>query len=370
MKECDESTVPGVAVRRSQDLETDVAASVNNRSDSSTADVSAPANRLDHPTTYAAAPAPYPSDTAKADTSVVPDNPSMISNDRPESVEEDAREASQDASETIKYILVFGSTGAGKSTLINHIAGFDRPVSSDALGMTHSVEEGLVKHAGVKYCIIDTSGLNQDYRGLVPGETAETELKNLLRRTADHGLNLMIMVTRGRIAETLDNNYDLFVNTMTSNEVPLVIVQTHLDDEDDLSQWAVDNEKYFKDGGHNAKQIVGAAFPKFNPRRESNDSWSKKTVQESTDRVWKAIEEHSSPTPKIFCERGAIEKLLREIWKMFKRHVVKPVNKKIVSRVVEDNNNMDVANGTPSNRPRYAQLFGDFKTFWMSPGGI
>lgn len=86
--------------------------------------------------------------------------------------------------------------------------------------MGDSLKEVPAERNNVKYHIIDTPGLNKDNRGTATGEDAEKNLEKLLRRTADHGLNLMIMITRGRISETLDKNYDMFVNTMTSNKVP------------------------------------------------------------------------------------------------------------------------------------------------------
>lgn len=191
----------------------------------------------------------------------------------------------------------------------------------------------------VKYHIFDTAGLNEGESGTVPGHEAIKNLLTLLKET-EEGLNLLVMVTSGRITHTTTSNFNLFVKVITSSEVPVIIVQTHLDNEDDPKEWADENKYSFADQGMGAAEIVGTAFPRHNPKRDgrSPSIWVRNTNKESTDRVWRAIEVHASVTPANYFKAGGVLGAMRRTWNALARYLDKRlvwVNKAMVTAIEE-----------------------------------
>lgn len=224
----------------------------------------------------------------------------------------------------MKHVLVFGTTGTGKTTLIKHLVpGADLETSSSARGVTWRTEEVSTRHKGIEYRIIDTVGLDEASKGKIPADKALANLTKLLQKTKQ-GLNLIIMVTAKRILKTTTDNYKIFVKTVTLDKVPVIIVQTHLDDEEDPTVWAKENAHLFLDKGIDTTEIIGTAFPTYNPRRDDSRKWADRTCQESTDRVWAAIEYHASPTPVYYFVDGSFTDMLRKTWigimKLFSFH--------------------------------------------------
>lgn len=222
-----------------------------------------------------------------------------------------------------KHILIFGSTGTGKSTLVNHITGSNLTTSNRATGVTLSSTEESKRHNDVDYRIIDTAGLNEGINGTVKHIDALTNLVRLLNKT-EGGLNLMVMVTKGKIVQTTIENYRLFVEVMTSNKVPTIIVQTNLDDEVNPCDWVKKNWGAFKDQNLNALEVVGTAFPQHKPWHTHNGQWAGQTCQESTERVWTAIERCSSEAPiSYLADRAGLVVSLRKAWNVFARRLGK-----------------------------------------------
>lgn len=172
--------------------------------------------------------------------------------------------------------------------------------------------------------MIDTAGLNESDEGSIPAHEA---LKNLMKllKTTERGLNLIILVTSGRIVYTTVENFDLIVKTLTSRNVPMIIVQTHLEDEEDPSEWAKDSKHLSDNEGMKDTRIVGTAFPRYNPKRDPNRSWVDETSKESTDRVWRAIEEDAGATPENYIPHCSME-TLRKTWNF----VAKLLSKRMV----------------------------------------
>ncbi|KAF9442785.1 hypothetical protein P691DRAFT_764883 [Macrolepiota fuliginosa MF-IS2] len=145
-----------------------------------------------------------------------------------------------------RNIIVFGETGAGKSSLINMLAGDDVVVVSDAArGCTAESAPSPIIIDGTQYVLWDTSGLNEGERGTVPMGEALYSLRNLVRKLED-GINLLVYVVRaGRYRNIIKNNYDIFTQIICEGKVPVVIVLTGLENERHMEDWWDANERMF-----------------------------------------------------------------------------------------------------------------------------
>ncbi|KAF8843072.1 hypothetical protein BDN67DRAFT_964976 [Paxillus ammoniavirescens] len=148
-----------------------------------------------------------------------------------------------------KNIVVFGESGAGKSSLINVIAGRSTAAtSSRAIGCTFEHRKHDVEVHGKRYAIWDTAGLDEGSHGRVPAERAEENLKQLLRELikAD-GIDLLIYCVRGsRLRKALLNNYNLFYSAICRKKVPIALVVTGLENyEGEMEGWWAANVAEF-----------------------------------------------------------------------------------------------------------------------------
>ncbi|KAF8149964.1 hypothetical protein B0H34DRAFT_731902 [Crassisporium funariophilum] len=127
-------------------------------------------------------------------------------------------------------ILLFGKTGAGKSSIINMLDG-DVPatVSSSARGVT---TKSALYHKTIDaqvYRIYDTAGLNEGSAGRVPAQAAIEDLHGLMRTLTD-GINLLVFVMRGpRIVGDEARNYKMIYETICNKNIPIVIIVTGLE---------------------------------------------------------------------------------------------------------------------------------------------
>lgn len=72
-------------------------------------------------------------------------------------------------------VAIIGRPNAGKSTLLNFLAGFERSIVSDVAGTTRDAVDTLVEHEGRTYRLVDTAGMRRtakidesvEYYGLV-----------------------------------------------------------------------------------------------------------------------------------------------------------------------------------------------------------
>ena len=123
----------------------------------------------------------------------------------------------------LKRVMVFGSTGQGKSSLINLLSGrFDAKTGNDAEGVTTDLSEYPAKSPdGVSYTLVDTAGLNEANDGTVPAMQAFLQLTRILRDTKSQGFCLALMVTQtSRLSDqAFAQNYEIFVNCMLKGKV-------------------------------------------------------------------------------------------------------------------------------------------------------
>ncbi|KAK2465751.1 hypothetical protein APHAL10511_002295 [Amanita phalloides] len=124
----------------------------------------------------------------------------------------------------IPNIVVFGETGAGKSSLINLIAGNDiAPISSRSVGCTFQCRCYTVDVDGMRVNLHDTAGLDEGQAGTVAKQDAIIQLK-----------------------ESCIKNWRLFREIICQRRVPIVLAVTGLKNEEpDMDKWWIQNEEYF-----------------------------------------------------------------------------------------------------------------------------
>lgn len=193
-------------------------------------------------------------------------------------------------------VIVFGETGAGKSSVINMIIGKQVAESSSAAsGCTFHSEPYEVDLDGTLLLRLwDTSGLNEGKNGTVSAKEAVDSLFNLITRV--QGVSLLVYCIRGpRIKATTADNYELFFHGLCHAKVPIVLVVTGLEGEEDRDSWWNDNSGVFQDQGLNFSGQAGVVATR-GKERGGKRMFDEEYVQ-STRKVQNLIRETYSDVP-------------------------------------------------------------------------
>lgn len=153
---------------------------------------------------------------------------------------------------TTYNIVIFGETGAGKSSLVNLITGQSvAKVSPDVTECTTHIDNHTYTRGSVEYNLWDTPGLKEPRSKLDDQAPAMTEVYKLMRLLRDRGgANLLVHCISGiKDVQTpsvppsaLQSHYRLFHDIFFAN-VPIVIVITHLDSRQRREEWWARNEE-------------------------------------------------------------------------------------------------------------------------------
>ncbi|KAG1815226.1 P-loop containing nucleoside triphosphate hydrolase protein [Suillus subaureus] len=188
-------------------------------------------------------------------------------------------------------VVIFGETGAGKSSLVNLIAGKDVAVtSSDAKGCTIAVNEHDIstQNETLTVKLFDTPGLDECRQGEIPDKEARRILKKLVQTLMKQGdIHLIIYCVRGeRVIRTLRRNYE-FIHSQVKSKVPIVLVVTSLESyEPDMEKWWRLNENTFSKLG---MTFAGRACVTTGMITQSNVT--ERGLNQSHDAVCKLIEQ-------------------------------------------------------------------------------
>lgn len=158
-------------------------------------------------------------------------------------------------------VIVFGETGAGKSSIINMLAGHDiAKTSSGSSGCTFESQSYDLNIEDSSFRLFDTAGLNEGKKGTVSPTDAVINVYKLIRSLED-GVNLLVYCVRGpRIKESTVNNYKMFYSVFCKEKVPIIIVITGLENEDNMDAWWDENEVAFtKHSMHFSDHVCGTA---------------------------------------------------------------------------------------------------------------
>lgn len=219
-----------------------------------------------------------------------------------------------DRKKTIR-ILVFGSTGTGKTSLCNTLSGEKQPVSSSAQGVTfksHTFE--AFDYNDLEIILTDTVGLNESKGSKIPPAEAISNLIQLLKNS-QKGYNLIIQVMRmPRITNNVTSNYDFFYNTICQKKIPIILAVTGCENEDPMSIWVDENKNIFEYKELIYEDIIATCFHSGG-RFEKIYSILR---DESKENLLKSIENSVSPVSiKLYKDKFYLIKLFRKAWDKF-----------------------------------------------------
>ncbi|KAG2104631.1 hypothetical protein BD769DRAFT_1505374 [Suillus cothurnatus] len=150
--------------------------------------------------------------------------------------------------------IIFGEMGVGKTSLVNLIAGDHRAESSSGAQSCplEATEYPItVSDPQLNVNLFDTVGLdsptmnNAGYLdALVKAHELIVSLKN---RGGVHGL--LFCMKAGRVSNTMQQNYRLFYEFLCQEEVPLALVVTNLENEENMDDWWTKNKAHIENSG-------------------------------------------------------------------------------------------------------------------------
>jgi GTPase SAR1 family protein len=144
-------------------------------------------------------------------------------------------------------VIVFGESGVGKSSVINMLMGEPvAAVSNEAAGCTYKSNKFRTTIDGREVMLYDTAGLDEAEAGTVSPERAIQNLRSLVKDLKT--VNLLVYCIRGiRFRTIVADNYNIFRNTIcgSNRKVPIVLVITGLENEDNMDDWWENNKEYF-----------------------------------------------------------------------------------------------------------------------------
>jgi tRNA U34 5-carboxymethylaminomethyl modifying GTPase MnmE/TrmE len=151
---------------------------------------------------------------------------------------------------TEKNIVLFGETGAGKSSVVNLIAGEKRAKTSSAMEHCTMEWEGYsITFDGHDYKVFDTAGLEDPYLGMEEYlETIVNAHDLITKLNNEGGIDLLLYCIRaGRVTTTIQEHYRLFHEWLCEKRVPVVLVLTGLEREHgSMEDWWTRNKRVFQ----------------------------------------------------------------------------------------------------------------------------
>ncbi|KAG1737382.1 P-loop containing nucleoside triphosphate hydrolase protein [Suillus lakei] len=187
-----------------------------------------------------------------------------------------------------KNIVLFGQTGAGKSSLVNLMAGEDvAGISNDLKPCTLHWQEYPIEFDGESYNVFDTVGLEEPQLGITQFlDAVENAYKLIQELETQGGIDLLLFCMRaGTLTATLQNNYRLFHEFLCDKKVPIVVVITYLENEvGEMDTWWKRHETNFRDqevhvAGHACITAIRGNFPH---RHEESRTTIRNVVKEFT----------------------------------------------------------------------------------------
>jgi tRNA U34 5-carboxymethylaminomethyl modifying GTPase MnmE/TrmE len=155
-----------------------------------------------------------------------------------------------DSSMSVKNIVLFGQTGAGKSSVINLIAGEERAKTSpDMERCTMHWEEYSIAFDGCNYKVFDTVGLVESQLKIEGHLDAIADARTLITKLENEGgIDLLLFCVRPtRFTSTIESNHRRFcIQLLRKKRIPIVLLVTALEDEQIMENWWTRNKEIFE----------------------------------------------------------------------------------------------------------------------------
>lgn len=196
-------------------------------------------------------------------------------------------------------VLVFGTTGIGKTSLCNALTGRSRQTGNGARGVTaksHICAPFSAK--GKKIQLVDTVGLHESSSGTVPAEEAFGHVVEILTNAKD-GFNLLVHVSRaGRLTKEHQEDFEFFVEKLTLRKIPVVLVLTACENVTPMNSWVDDNKSQFDAFGY--AELIGTCFATGGPLETHYAPLRRQSKAE----VIRSILAHALPAPHLLYGDG------------------------------------------------------------------
>ncbi|KIL54349.1 hypothetical protein M378DRAFT_18985 [Amanita muscaria Koide BX008] len=187
-------------------------------------------------------------------------------------------------------VIIFGETGAGKSSIINLLV--DASVagtSSGSVGCTFKSNPYNVSIDGTMFKFHDTAGLDEGQGGTVVKQQAIVQLYELLRSLSD-GVSLLIFCMRGpRIKDSCVRNWTLFWDIICQRRVPILLAITGLENEEDMDAWWGQNQPFFTKNLMYPNSVACITATKGKKRRDGSHNFDYEYA-ESRGKTMKAVQ--------------------------------------------------------------------------------
>ncbi|KAG1841804.1 P-loop containing nucleoside triphosphate hydrolase protein [Suillus subalutaceus] len=139
-----------------------------------------------------------------------------------------------------KKIVLFGEAGAGKSSVVNLMAGKEvAAASNDMQRCTLHWQDYTIDFGGESYTVFDTVGLEKPQLGINGYLDSVENVYRLIKKLDQQGgIDLLLFCIRaGRLSPAIQSNYRLFHEFLCEKKVPIVLVFTHLEREVRMEDW-------------------------------------------------------------------------------------------------------------------------------------
>ncbi|KAG1819718.1 uncharacterized protein BJ212DRAFT_1478951 [Suillus subaureus] len=189
-----------------------------------------------------------------------------------------------------RNIVIFGEVGAGKSAVINLMAGQQiTHISPDSHRCTlHWMEYLITFENGTRYKVFDTVGLEEPHIENKDYLTAISNAFGLINTLKERGgIDLLLFCIRGgRVTTTMQSNYVLFFEFLFEAKVPLVLVVTNLEREANMEDW------YMRNVGHLERHNIRSAGHACITAANLLDGRHRDKYEESRGILRRAVEVH------------------------------------------------------------------------------
>jgi len=143
---------------------------------------------------------------------------------------------------------LFGESGAGKSSVVNMLSTneYTANTSSGAKSCTLESCNSDIDVGEHPMTIWDTARLDEGDVGQIPKSEAVIQLYKLLHKLSNGISLLMFIMSAPRIKSTVPQNWKLFHEIICWRKVPIIIVITGLENEDNMNEWWWENKGAFQ----------------------------------------------------------------------------------------------------------------------------